>query len=247
MKLTAWGGLGQEFDVAFFHPLLSWSNARPYSTYFMYLELTFIRQIVSTASGHSSLIMMWNISNNQLMNQHNKRFLFMYPNARTANSKNQKSPIYIFACLYEVVKLPMSKCNAESCDQPMNAFSHLPLATVHRETSKHPFHISSLQKPAPSFVPSPSSLPQPLKYVINHDSGSLSLQSSFARIPRCSAYPRKSVSTFLPSQHIVPPTYLPSASQDRSSTAEPVQAAAECRLLRPLKKLADGCSVFSSP
>ena len=79
----------------------------------------------------------------------------------------------------------------------------------------------------------------------NHDSGSLRLQSSFARIPRCFAYPWKSVSTFLPNQHIVPP--LRSVSRGRSSTAETVQAAAECRLLRLLKKLFDGCSVFPSP
>lgn len=126
--------------------------------------------------------------------------------------------------------------------QSMNASSHLLLATVHRQASNLPFHLYP-----PFFVPSPSSLAHSVKSIFSYDSGSLRLQSSSARIPRCFAYPRKSVSTFLPSQHIVPPPHPPSASRDRSSTAEPVQAAAECRLLRPLKRLADGCYVFPSP
>lgn len=101
----------------------------------------------------------------------------------------------------------------------------------------------------PPFVPPSSFCPSSKSPYFNHDSGSLRLQSSSARIPRCFAYPLKSVSTFLPSQHIVPPPHLRmrSASQGRSSTAEPVQAAAECRLLRLLKTLSDGCSVFPSP
>lgn len=137
--------------------------------------------------------------------------------------------------------------------QPMNAsFSHLLLlATVHRQVSKQaskqasqlPFHnICAFLR-----SPSPSSFAHPVKSIFNHDAGSVRLQSSFARIPRCFAYPSKSVSTFLPSQHIVPQPHLRSASRGRSSTAEPVQAAAECRLLRLLKKLADGCYVFPSP
>lgn len=125
-----------------------------------------------------------------------------------------------------------------------NVSSHLKLATAHRPASKLPFHIYS---PAPSF-PLPAALARSVKSpMFNYDSGSLRPQSSFARIRRCFAYPRKSVSTILPSQHIVPPPHLPSASRDRSSTAETVQAAAECRLLRHLKKLADGCYVFPSP
>lgn len=118
---------------------------------------------------------------------------------------------------------------------------------LHRQASENPFHISPLRKPIPLLRYSPNSLADSVKCVFNHDSGSLSLRSFFARIPRCSAYLRKSVSTRLPSQHIVPPPHLPSASRDRSSRAEPVQAAVEYRLLRPLKKLADGCYVFPSP
>lgn len=124
---------------------------------------------------------------------------------------------------------------------------YLLLATAHhRQASKLPFHIcicgALLSFPSSQQLCPSSKVP----YSIN-DSGSLRLQSSFAKIPRCFAYPWKTVSTFLPSQHIVPPPHLRSASRGRSSTAEPVQAAAECRLLRLLKTLSDGCSVFPSP
>lgn len=118
-----------------------------------------------------------------------------------------------------------------------------PSEQASKQASKLPFHnICAFLR-----SPSPSSFAHPVKSIFNHDAGSVRLQSSFARIPRCFAYPSKSVSTFLPSQHIVPQPHLRSASRGRSSTAEPVQAAAECRLLRLLKKLADGCYVFPSP
>lgn len=172
----------------------------------------------------------------------NKRFLTMYSNTRTERIPRTKKVQFIFARLYEVVKFSMCpKVTPRAMYQPMNASSnnHLLLCTATR--------ASILSTYPPCFVPSPSSLEHSVKYVFSHDSGSLSLQFFFARIPHCSAYPRKSVSTLLPSQRIVLLPHLPSASRDRSSTAEPVRAAAGYRLLHPLKKNADGCNVFPSP
>lgn len=138
----------------------------------------------------------------------------------------------------------MPKCNAESyvsTNEYLLAPCRLPLCTAKQASIL--FTYLPFENQPPSFVPSPSSLAD----LFNRDSGSLNPQSSFARIPRCPAYPRKSVSTLLPSQHIVPPPHPPSVSRDRSLTAESVQATVEYRLLRPLKKLADGCYVFPSP
>lgn len=141
----------------------------------------------------------------------------------------------------------MPKCNAESYVST-NEYLLAPAACYCAPPSKQASfsHISPSKTNTPPSFPLPAAL-HSVNYVLNHDSGSLNPQFSFARTPRRPAYPRKSVSRLLPSQHIVPQPHLPSVSRDRSLTAESVQVTVECRLLRPLKKLADGCYVFPSP